>query len=187
MKLFIGCSSRNEIPQKYFDDCKNYLEEIFKEENDLIFGASINGLMGLSYELAKKHNRETIGICPVAYKDDLLDLNCTTEILTNTISERTDKAIELSDAIIILPGGIGTIYELLTAIECKRSREFDKPIIIYNSNNFYDKMIDFLEKIYIEQFGTLNIKDCYYITKSAEDTINYLNEFKAVKKSRCKK
>lgn len=178
MKLFIGCSSSNEIPQKYMEDCKNYLEEIFKQENDLIFGACNNGIMGLSYKLATKYNRETIGICPVAYKDDLLDLNCTKEILTNTISERTDKLIELSDAIIILPGGIGTAYELLTTIECKRSNEFDKPIIIYNSNNFFDEILEFLEKIYQEQFGVISIKDCYYVSNSVEDTLKYLNNYR---------
>lgn len=178
MKLFIGCSSRNEIPQNYLEDCENLLEIIFKENNDLVFGACNNGIMGLSYKKATKYNRETIGICPVAYKEDLLELNCTTEILTNTISERTDKAIELSDAIIFLPGGVGTAYELLSAIEYKRSGEFNKPIIIYNSNNFFDEILEFLEKIYREQFGVISIKDCYYISDNIEDTIKYLNNYK---------
>lgn len=178
MKLFIGCSSRNEIPKKYENDCKKYLNELFKYKNDLIFGACSTGLMGLSYSIAKENDREVIGICPKAYKKDLLDLNCTKEIITNSISERTDKVIKQSDAIIFLPGGIGTTYELFTAIESKRSKEFDKPIVIYNSNNFFDKLIDFLDKTYEEKFSNLNIKDCYYITYDAKDTINYLINYK---------
>lgn len=50
MKLFIGCSSSNNIPTEYFDDCKVLLEELMKE-NDLVFGACNSGLMGLAYNM----------------------------------------------------------------------------------------------------------------------------------------
>lgn len=176
MKLFVGCSSSNDIPLKYIDDCKNYLTKLLKD-NDLVFGAYNSGIMKISYDIAKKMNRKVIGISPVYFKEDLLQLDCDVEILTDSISQRTDKVMEESDAIIFLPGGIGTTYELLSAIESKRSNEFDKPIIIYNSNNFFDKLIEYLEKTYEEKFSSLKIKDCYYIAKSADDTINYLSNY----------
>ena len=89
----------------------------------------------------------------------------------------TDKAIELSDAIIILPGGIGTIYELLTAIECKRSCEFDKPIIIYNSCGYYDKMLELLELTYNEDFALRIVEENYYVCNNASDAIKYVESF----------
>ena len=54
MKLFIGCSSSNDISKRYLNDCEEYLEELFKLDNDLVFGAYNKGLMAIAYKLAKK-------------------------------------------------------------------------------------------------------------------------------------
>ena len=109
MNLLIGCSSREDIPDKYFKSCAEYLEELFKENNNLVFGAYNAGLMRVSYEKAVKHNREVIGINPKIFESAFLDLNCNKEIVTNTINERTSKLIEEADALIFMPGGVGTI------------------------------------------------------------------------------
>jgi len=175
MDIFIGCSSREDIPEKYKEDCKKYLENIFKENNNLVFGADNKGFMGLSYETALRFKRSIIGICPEAYKDDFKNLNCDIEIIAKNVGERTDEIIKNSDALVFLPGGIGTIHELFTAIESKRSHEHDKPIVIYNSCNYFDKLIALLEKMYEENFA-IEIKDTlYHISDSSEDTLNYIN------------
>ncbi len=86
--------------------------------------------------------------------------------------------IEESDAIIFLPGGIGTMQELFTAIEIKRSKEINKPIIIYNSNGFFDELLILLEKIYQENFADSLTSKNYHISNSIEDTLEYLNNSK---------
>ena len=177
MKLFIGCSSSEQIPQIYIKDCENYLKELFKLDNTLVFGAYNKGLMAISYEQALNNNKEIIGITPKIFKEDLKELNCTKEIITNSISERTEKLIEESDVLIFLPGGIGTIYELLTAIESKRSKEFDKPIIIYNSNHYFDNLLLFLDNIYNQNFTNKSVKNCYHISNNITDTIEYINNY----------
>ena len=105
--------------------------------------------------------------------DALKELDCDVEIVTDTISRRTDGLIEESDVLLFLPGGVGTIYELFTAIECKKNGEFDKPIIIYNSNNFFDKLLDFLEKIYNEYFTDIKVKECYLVMNSVNEVIEH--------------
>lgn len=174
MKIFIGCSSREEIPDKYFNDCNNLIEELFKLNNDLVFGAYNKGLMALSYDKAKKYNRKVIGITPKIFEEDTKDLECNKLIITDTISRRTDGLIEEAEVLLFLPGGIGTIYELFSAIESKRSGEFDKPIIIYNSNNFFDKLLEFIEVLYKENFSDVKVKKCYYVTNDINELIEYL-------------
>ena len=178
MKIFIGCSSREEIPNKYYKDCNSLIEELFKHENDLVFGAYHKGFMASCHDIAKKNNRKVIGITPKIFVDALKELDCDVEIITDTISRRTDGLIEECDALLFLPGGIGTIYELFTAIESKRNGEFDKPIIIYNSNNFFDKLLEFLEKLYDENFTDIKVKDCYLVMNSADDVVKYLTNIK---------
>lgn len=54
MDVFIGCSSSEYISDKYLDDGRIFLEELFSANNDLVFGVCSKGLMGLSYDIAKK-------------------------------------------------------------------------------------------------------------------------------------
>lgn len=179
MKLFIGCSSSNDIPTEYFNDCKVLLEELMKE-NDLVFGACNSGLMGLAYNTTLKANGNITGICPEAYKDDFKTLKCDTEITTKSVSERTDSVILSSDALIFLPGGIGTIYELFTAIESKRCHEFNKPIVIYNSNGYFDKLLEFMDKVYSEKFSSFKDKRNYIVTDSISLILYYINNYKEI-------
>lgn len=174
MELFIACSSSNDIPKKYLEECKVYLDGLFDNDNNLVFGASSKGIMGLSYQTAKIKNKEVTGVCPVAYKEDLNDLNCDNTILTKSISERMDQLIERSDAIIFLPGGIGTVYEFFATLESKRCGEFDKPMIVYNACGYFDKMFEFLDVLYQEKFSPVRVKDCYYFSNNAEDTLKYI-------------
>ena len=177
MKLFIGCSSNSNIPEKYLEDCNNYLTDLFIENNDLVFGACKNGIMGLAYQQALQQGREITGICPEVYKDDFLELNCTKEVTTNRISERTDAVFAESEALIFLPGGLGTGYELLAALESKRNHEFDKPIIIYNSHHFFDELLNWWELQYREGLTPEKVRDCYYISDSAKDTLEYIYNY----------
>ena len=133
MKIFVGCSASEDIPGKYRLDCNMLLDELFRENNDLVFGACNSGIMSDAYMSALGHGRNIVGICPEAYVDDFKDLKCTTEITTKNVNERTDGLIRESDVLLFLPGGFGSVYELFTAIESKRCHEHSREIIIYNS------------------------------------------------------
>lgn len=176
MKLFIGCSSRNEIPSKYYDYCKDFLEQLFHEGYDLVFGACGKGLMGLAYDVATKNDREVVGIYPEVYRGEVEGLSCI-EVPVRTVGERTNKVIQESDVLIFLPGGIGTLCELFTAIESKRAGEHDKPIIIYDCGNFYDNMMLQLDKMCDEKFTSISDEGCYFVCTSFSQVTNYLNNY----------
>ena len=147
MRVFVGCSSSENIPDKYFLDCKKFLLELFEYDLDLVFGACGKGLMGLAYEITKENGGNVLGIYPDVYKEEVNSLDCE-KIMTDTVPDRTNMVISESDALIFLPGGFGTIYEFLTAIECRRAYEFAKPIILYNVNGYFDKLFEFFETLY---------------------------------------
>ena len=175
MKIFVCCSANNTIKDEYLNDCQNALKYVL-QDNDLVFGAYNKGLMSVCYDIANYNNRSVSGVCPKVYENDFKELKCDNKIITDDIIDRTKKLINISDAIIILPGGFGTLNELITSIDSKRCEEINKPIIIYNSYGYYDKLFEFFDKIYKEKFSEYNIKDCYHISNSIEDTINYLNK-----------
>lgn len=181
MKLFIGCSSRDSIPLKYHGYCKDFLNKLFEENYELVFGACGKGLMGLSYNIALNKCRDIIGIYPEVYKNEAMELQCF-GIPVKTVSERTDKLIEQSDVLIFLPGGIGTLYELFTAIESKRAKEHNKPIIIYDCCNFYGNLFLQLDKMSNENFTSVEDEKCFYVCSSSDEVIKYLKEYNKIRK-----
>ena len=175
MKLFIGCSSSNEIDKKYIDSCTSLLEEILKN-NDLVYGAYNNGIMKIAYDTALKYNRNIYAITTENYKEELEDIEAQYKIITPNIYTRGEALIKNSDVVVILPGGIGTITELISAIETMRNNEFNKPIIIYNFDGFYDEFIKFIDTIYEKKFSSETTKNFYYILDTPEEIVEFINE-----------
>lgn len=178
LKIFVGCSSSNDIPDQYREDCNVLLDELFHDDNELVFGACRSGMMGDSYHHALNNHRNVVGICPEAYKDDFKNLKCTTEMVVKRVSERTDCLIKESDVLLFLPGGIGTIYELFTSIESKRCHEHDREIIIYNSCDYYAELFDFLNKLYRERFTNDEVKQHYFISNRKEEIVSHIKVLK---------
>ena len=173
MKLFIGSSSCENIPQEYVDDCTNLLEVLLKD-NDLVFGAYNKGLMGISYDIAKKNHRSVIGICNEFYKDSLKDLECDVEEITTSMVDSTLKIYKNSDALIILPGGFGTIYEFFTANYSKICKEVNIPIILYNSCGYYDKLLSFIDDVCQDNFVREKERGNFVVANSVNEVVSYL-------------
>ena len=176
MNLFIGCSASDYIPSKYVLDCRKFLEGLFEYGHDLEFGGSEYGLMGLAYNIALEKGRNIKAVYPYVYRDGVKNLECE-KILTNTINQRTERVIKESDVLIFLPGGFGTAYELMTVLECRRAYEFVKPIIIYNSCGYFDKLLEFFELTYNDCFASRKLLDYYYVCDDVEDVLDYIDRY----------
>ena len=159
MKLFIGCASSDEIPDVYFKESKKVISKLLKN-NDLLFGAYDKGIMNMCYSEAKLNLNKVIGVAPKVYESDLNKSNFDEKVLVNDILDRTKYLIKKSDAIIFLPGGIGTINELFASIDL---------YFQYNINHYYDKLLDFLEVLYNEKFTTSEVKKLYQVSYDLED------------------
>ena len=179
MNLFIACSSSNNIDSKYLEDSYLLLKELLKD-NDLVYGAYNNGIMKVAYDLAKSYNRKIVAITTNNYEDELNDIDCEYKQCTDNIYRRSEALIEQSDIIVILPGGIGTITELISSIETMRNSEFNKPILIYNMYGFFDEFLEFMDKIYKLQFSNMKDKLHYQIFDSKDELIKCINDYKEV-------
>ncbi len=175
MKIFIGCSASNDIPSSYIESANYLLEEIFKRDNSLVFGGGSGGLMGLVYKICKEHNREVIAVTTEDYVADLNDIVSSKEYVVSKIVDRTELLIKQSEALLFLPGGTGTMQELMTAIEAKKGKEFNKPIIIWNMDGFYDELIGLLNKLCLQGFSSKLINQIFVVANTAEEVLTYLN------------
>lgn len=175
MKIFISCSSQDSIEDVYKEKTLDLVKEISRE-NDLVFGSSNTGLMGICYKEFRKNNRKVIGICYEIYKELLNDLELDEVIMVNTLNESNDALIKNSDVILVLPGAYGTLSEVVSAIELVRTGVYNKKIVFYNINGFYNDLYKLFEKMYSSKLTKNNYQDIIKICNTKEEVIKEMEE-----------
>ena len=114
---------------------------IGKSRNTLVYGGSKIGLMGVLAESVIHSGGKAIGVEPQFLIDQVVQYDQLTElIVTENMSQRKAKMIELGDAFIALPGGTGTLEEISEIMSNVSLRLIDAPCIIYNHNGYYDNL-----------------------------------------------
>ena len=166
MNLFIGCTSRENVSEDYINDSSKLLEELSKIDNvDLVFGSYHKGLMKVAYDAFKDNNKKITGVLTEYHKNLAeFEYNYDETIVVDTTTNRFYEIFNRSDVILILPGGLGTLAELFSAIEERRIENYKK-IIIYNSNYFYTPIIEALYKMYQDGF-THEVPSNYMVIES---------------------
>ncbi|MBE6045421.1 MAG: TIGR00730 family Rossman fold protein [Clostridiales bacterium] len=116
--------------------------------NTLVYGGSKIGLMGVLAESVIRSGGKAIGVEPQFLIDQVLQYDELTElIVTENMSQRKAKMIELGDAFIALPGGTGTLEEISEIMSNVSLRLIDAPCILYNHNGYYDNLKQQLAKM----------------------------------------
>jgi len=173
MKVFVGCSSRENIDLTYMENTNALAEYLSSEQYDLVCGGT-DGLMGVLVNTFKKNQREINLIGVKGYFS--VELNAGNITIYDTISERKSALIKMVDLIIFLPGGLGTLDELFTAIESKRAKEHNLPIIIININRYYDNLVKQLDTMYQERFASSLDSKYYFVANDLKEAIQYIEE-----------
>ena len=112
----------------------------------LVYGGAIRGLMGVLANAALAGGAEVVGVLPDALKGREIAHNGITRLeLVGTMHERKARINELSDVLIALPGGYGTLDELLEAVTWAQIGLHQKPCILVNTLNYWDGLLAFLD------------------------------------------
>ncbi|RRR70034.1 MAG: TIGR00730 family Rossman fold protein [Candidatus Viridilinea halotolerans] len=110
----------------------------------LVYGGGSIGLMGVAAQAALEHGGEVVGIIPRALVEREQGLHNVTElVLTETLRERKAIMFERSDAFVALPGGFGTLEEVVETLTLRQLRYHHKPIYFLNIAGFYDPLFAF--------------------------------------------
>lgn len=153
MKICVYCSSSSKIEKKYFDYTKELAKEFLKENVEVVYGGGGGGLMGHLADVIIDNGGKITGISPKFMQDiEWTHKRLEKLELVDTMHERKSKFLENIDAVIALPGGCGTLDELIEAITLKRLGLFLKPIVIINIQGFYNPLLQMLERCVDQNF-----------------------------------
>lgn len=175
MTICVFASSSSRIDNKYAIAASNLGLLLAKTNMDVVYGGGGIGLMGKLADAVLENGGRITGVIPSFMKDEGWDHSEVKEmILTADMGERKKKMFAMADAIIALPGGVGTLEELTEAITLKQLGLFRGPIIILNTLNFYKSLIDFLEHMISGNFLRYEHKGIWEIADTPEDAITLL-------------
>jgi uncharacterized protein (TIGR00730 family) len=153
MKICVYCASSARVNKSYFEATEKLAKSFVKANIELVYGGGGIGLMGHLADTVIDNGGRIKGIMPKFMNEvEWAHKRVTDFEFTDTIHERKAKFLEDIDGLVTLAGGSGTLEELLEAITLKRLGQFTKPIIILNTNGFYDPLKQMLEKCVSENF-----------------------------------
>lgn len=170
----VFCSGQT-VHGVYKDAAKETGKLLGKHRYNLVWGAMNKGLMKQVADSAQKNGAKLIGITVPSINEIARD-NLDVRIDVNSVHERKEKFLEISDAFVSLIGGIGTLDEILEITELKKHRVHDKPIIIINTNHFYDALLTQMQKMDAEHFFPRPLRDLIHFTDTPRGVIDYLNQ-----------
>ena len=178
MQICVFCSSSNAVNQVYFEAAAQLGELIGKNGHSLIYGGANVGLMEQVAISVKEHNGYVMGIIPLKiHEHQLSSENANEMIITNTMDERKSLMREKSDAFIALPGGFGTLEEILEVITLKQLDYHQKPIVFINTNDFFNDLFVQFEKSYTETFAKESYRKLYAVVDTPSEAISYIENY----------
>lgn len=175
LNVLIITSSSDKIDNYYLSIARSvsaYLAKYefeYSEEDILTFDVILGGcssMMRICYDEFSKHNRKIYSYVTEKYKSDLEMMPDSEGYICSDTFAMKKAMFDKSDLIVCLPGGTGTISELLSFVEEKRSNDKDVPIIVYSENGFYNTLLQLLDELEENKFIDESVTNSFVVTNS---------------------
>lgn len=171
----VYCASSTQIDEKYFHAAEELGTLIAQRGLRLITGAGRLGLMNTVQDAALAAGGEAIGVIPTfMVKEGWHHTGLTQLIETGSMHERKQTMANLSDGVIALPGGCGTMEELLEIITWKQLGLYLNPIVILNIDGFYDSLLEQLKRALDDNFMRTIHADIWKVATTPAEAVELL-------------
>lgn len=174
-RVCVYCGSGTGHDSRYAEQARALGKGLASRGIELVYGGGSIGLMNVVADAVLNNGVNVHGVIP----ENLMisaHSNLTALHVTNTMHERKAMMMELSDAFIALPGGFGTIEELLETVTWFQLKLHAKPVIILNMEGYYDKLIEFLDHAVREGFLRKENRELLYIATSVVECLSLLRD-----------
>lgn len=179
--ICVYSSSSTAIAPIYFENAAQLGHAIALRQDRLLFGGGMIGLMGMVATAIHENGGQVIGVIPKSLNlPGIVYENCDELIVTDGLRERKAVMDARSDAFIALPGGYGTLEELLEIITLKQLKYHHKPIVILNVNHFYDQLQAQFQFLIDHGFAKPECQKLYYVTETVTDALQYIDSYTPV-------
>ena len=168
--LCVYCSSSDRVDPKYFAVATQTGDALARRQWTLVYGGGKTGLMGAVARGAKAGGGRVIGVIPEFMKARELEFTEADELISVlTMRERKMLMETRADAFVALPGGWGTLEELLEILTLAHLEVLRKPVVILNQDGYYDDLLRLFDRIVAENFMHPTIRGKYAVATTVEE------------------
>ena len=170
--IAVYCSSSNKVRSSYMEAAEQ-LGALFAQAGiRLIYGDGGIGLMAAAAKGALDAGGEVLGVIPQFMVDQgWNNPRSTRTIITQTMHERKATICEEADAMVALPGGIGTFEELLECLTWKQLGLHSCPVVILNTDGYFDRLLDCLDYMVEEQMMRPIHREMFAVVSTPEEVL----------------
>ncbi|WP_300067016.1 TIGR00730 family Rossman fold protein [uncultured Ruegeria sp.] len=173
----VYCGSRNGANKAYSEAAHEFGTLLAHEGWRLVYGAGDVGLMGEVARAAQAAGGDTFGVIPVhLLQREVGKTDLTRFVVTETMHERKKVMIMNADAVVVLPGGPGSLDELFEALTWRQLGLHDKPILIVNVGGYWDALRTLLDQVIGQGFADASMADFVSWVDDAETAMAVLRE-----------
>tara|TARA_B100000700_G_scaffold134034_1_gene149765 strand:+ start:1151 stop:1732 length:582 start_codon:yes stop_codon:yes gene_type:complete len=175
--VYAGSASGNKT--EYTESAKQLGYAIADRQFSMVYGGGSNGLMGVAADAALSKGGKVTGI--ITEQLDAIEVGhkgLTKLEIVSSMHERKARMAELSDAIISLPGGVGTWEELFEALAWNQLGFYSKPVILFNVDGYYSSLYQFSKDAVEEGFLPKSTFEELFISEDLEVIFNFILSFK---------
>jgi hypothetical protein len=172
MNVTVFCSM-HDVDEVYTSAAKQFATLLAQKGHTLVWGGSNVGTMKAIADAAQEAGGKIIGISVEPIKGKARP-NADEMVITEDWPERRATLLSRADAIVALPGGIGTLDEITEVLEYKKQKMHDKPVVFLNTNGFYDGFKMQFERMDTEGFLPRALAEFLLFADTPEDTMGYI-------------
>ena len=176
-RVTVYASSSNALPEVYYDAAAKLGAVLGRAGVGINYGGGGVGLMGVMADRAMAEGAAVRGVIPGFLNtvehghQGLADL-----VVVDDMRERKHRMLEEADAVVCLPGGSGTLEEVFEVLTLKRLGQFLGPIVLVNTNGYYDRLDDFLRHAVSERFMADRHLEMWNLVKSPEAVLRAFHD-----------
>lgn len=173
-------SSSSAVPEKYFEVARQLGRELSRRGYPLVFGGTDVGLMGALAREVRLSGGQVIGVIPEAIRDlGIVFEEADRMVVTSDVRERKAIMEEFSDAFVALPGGFGTLDELAEALTLRQLGVHAKPVVLINSDGFYQPLGEMIDRFISERFAKPDHRELCRLVPDPVAALDYIDAFVA--------
>jgi len=178
-RVTVYASSSNALAESYYNAASRLGSTLGHAGLDIAYGGGGVGLMRAMADSALEAGAHVHGVIPGFLNTvEHGHKNLSTLEVVDDMRERKHRMLVDSDAVVSLPGGSGTLEEVFEVLTLKRLGKFLGPIILVNTNNYYDRLVDFLEHSISECFMSRLHLEMWTVIDEPEQVLNALSTAK---------
>jgi uncharacterized protein (TIGR00730 family) len=172
MNVCVFCGSSFGESPLFSVLAKEIGQQIGSGGHTLVYGGGKVGLMGIVADATLASNGKAIGIIPdFLHKREVAHKGLTQLHIVSSMHERKFKMADLSDAFVVLPGGLGTLDEVVEILTWKQLGLINKPVAIINFNNYFNPFFALMETMVSNGFLSQNTIDRLIISENPKNLI----------------